>query len=419
MIKRAKTIHTLLLLCIFSIIGNTRAYTAAALKNKKILLLYVCFDNILSSSKEGKQADRLRGSGVYKINLFNNLIKHGINTVMLIADDPELHQELTKNKLQTYSITSSFDRKLGKSNLTQNLYNQMLQICKKEHISIIHCNNLQELALAKQVAQQYPVKVIVTLHTDTLYTSKSLKNLDGVLGVGPQSMDPLKKANQLKALNIKHIDWIAPFFNEEKFLNFKPTCNKEAFFKNNFGFTPLNVPTICMIANFYPAFKNHTQLLYAAQELIQVRKKPIQLVFAGIGPKMQKIKKLAATLNITPYVHFLGHTTLTPELLFHSDIEVLISNKESFGIVLLEGALMRKPLIGSAGTGMEAVIKHGQTGLLCKVQKSHDIADQIERLLDSNSLATQLGDNAYSYVRNNYSINAGIEKLAHFYAKVL
>ena len=174
-----------------------------------------------------------------------------------------------------------------------------------------------------------------------------------------------------------------------------------------------------MIAAFYKQsrWKNHQLLFRAVRKLID-QGTPLQVMLAGSGEKMADMQKLVRKLQLTEYIHFLGQTNLIPELLYHSDITLLTSKEESFGMVLAEGALMKNALIGTRGTGMEAIIKHEHTGLLFESDNLDDLVSQIKRILNDHSFAKKLGENAYEHVLENLSTNASMKKLNTFYDAV-
>ena len=138
-----------------------------------------------------------------------------------------------------------------------------------------------------------------------------------------------------------------------KFLNFNPTESKVDFFRKNFNVYIDNHPVICMIANLFK-YKNHELLLNAIANLIHKDKILVEIFLAGDEGDVSQasLQQLASNLKISKHVHFLGFTKLIPELLYYSDIKVLCSKKEAFGIVLMEAALMKKPIILSRSADM-------------------------------------------------------------------
>ena len=243
--------------------------------------------------------------------------------------------------------------------------------------------------------------------------------LNGIIYASPQIAEShIKNAN---LNNIKKFEFIPPVFNEEKFINFKAIQTKKEFFKKEFNISIKNPPLICMIAHMYKdlSHKNHTIVINAIQKLIQ-KNKLVQVVFAGAGARENELKLMVKKLNLQEYVHFLGSTNKTPEIIHHSDINLLASNNEAFGIVLLEGALLKKPLICATRTGAANVIIHNdKTGLLFENNNLDSLVEKIETLLNNKQLQKTLGENAYQHVLNNFSTNAIMRKMENFYDQVL
>ena len=386
----------------------------------KILMVYCRSDSgmrLKKSQMDFEESCRLRGSAVYKINLYKHLVQYGFNVVLLTIDDDELCKEFSAAGLPCYAVTMcGMGKTLNQDNI---LFNNMYAICKQEDIKIIHCHTAREARVAQRIAREISVNVVLTLHLDRLPDVDLLKGLDGIICVSPSAEDKVKRANDAHNLGIKGIIWLPPFFDEDKFLKFKPTVSKADFFKKNFNISVSDAPIVCSVANFYREFKNHTVLLHAIKKLIDDYKQPVQLLLAGTGERLEEIKRLAERLQIAENVHFLGLTTKTPELYYYADINALTSDSEALGIVLLEGALLKKPMIGTKGTGMEAVIKHGENGLLFERDNADDLAACLYKLLNDLALSRRLGKQAYQFVEENFLSGVTVNKLRNFYEKTV
>jgi glycogen synthase len=299
---------------------------------------------------------------------------------------------------------------------------ELVQICQQEKIDLIQCGGYFEAHVAKLVVRVLPhIKVVLTIQTDHNYKEGLFKGLDGVIGVSSRIAQRVEQNVRNEGISLKNITWIIPAFNQDKFLTFKPQYSKKEFFKKNFNLEIHDVPIITMVANFYlnPLWKNHPLLLRVLRKLIYERNRKCQLVFAGVGERMEEIKRLAYTLGIERYVFFLGYTNLIPELLYHSDIKALTGREEALSIALIEAALMKKPMIVTANTGMETIVKHNKTGLLFQDNNMDDLIFQLERLLDHPRWGQRLGNNAYEFVTENFLSDASLRKLEKFYAQVL
>lgn len=355
------------------------------------------------------------GGETYYLNLCKNLLKEGYNVKLLIAKDSELEKSLKELKISYYTYKKYT---IFKTAIQPGFYSAIYKICEDDKIDILHCNLHRETIAAKKVAQSLPVKVVLTRHSPQKIKSKYIENLDGFIGVNPEIVENAKYQN----LNIKHFEFIPPIFNEEKLINFNSTETKKDFFKNNFGIEIKDLPILCMVANMPKDInhKNHPLLLQAINKLIYEKNKPVELMLVGDGDLKPYLKNLIKDLKIEKYVHLLGFTDKAIEIMFHSDIKVLSSKNEAFGIVLLEAALLKKPIICANKIGAaDILIQNNRTGLLFENDNVNSLTEKIEILLDNKELQKTLGENAYQHVLNNFSANAIIQKIEFFYDKVM
>ncbi|MFA6527094.1 MAG: glycosyltransferase family 4 protein [Candidatus Babeliales bacterium] len=408
--------YILVLVVLFSSIytkleGGT---TFQHLENKKILLMYAVRT---SEAKSGTF-----GSSVYRMQLYKMLLDAGIKVTMLVRS-PSFQTECQRLALPYYACQEvDLKKPMTRAQELTYLVQEVLRVCRLEHIDLLHCNvgDDLELEVARKVQQIYPVKVILTLHHEELPKNELLKGLDGVIGVSSHIEVSVCAKNRTARLGIKEITWVAPLFDQTRFTSFVPTEDKKTFFKRNFGVDIMDCPIICMVGIFYKnaQWKNHEILVQAVDTIIKNHGRIVQVVCAGDGPRKKYIQDLVHQLGLDQFIHFLGYTKLIPELLYHSDIKVLTSNQEGFGIALMEGALMKKPLIGTRGTGMENIIEHEKTGLLFNKGDVQGLAENIERLIDQPSFAAGLGVNAYRFMLEHYATQCCLEKVLMVYEKV-
>ena len=173
-----------------------------------------------------------------------------------------------------------------------------------------------------------------------------------------------------------------------------------------------------MVANF-EACKNHKILFEAVNKLIYKDKYPVQVALAGRGALEKSFREQVDALKIKEYVHFLGFTSLVPELLFHSDIKVLTSKHESFGVSLVEAALMKKPIIFSkSGDAANVLIINEKTGLLFNPENAADLAAQIKKILQNPEFGKKLGQAAFDLVLIEFSTQVSLDKFEKFYKKL-
>jgi glycosyltransferase involved in cell wall biosynthesis len=86
-----------------------------------------------------------------------------------------------------------------------------------------------------------------------------------------------------------------------------------------------------------------------------------------------------------------------------SNVLVLPSLSESFGMVLLEAMACKKPVIGSNVGGIPYVIDNDQNGLLVPPKDPQALADAIIKILTNPQLAKKMGEEGYEKVMKNFT----------------
>jgi N-acetyl-alpha-D-glucosaminyl L-malate synthase BshA len=119
-----------------------------------------------------------------------------------------------------------------------------------------------------------------------------------------------------------------------------------------------------------------------------------KLLLVGDGPEMTYISNLVGELGLTDKVLFLGKQENLEELYSLSDVMLLLSEKESFGLVLLEAMACGVPCIGTNTGGIPEVIYEGETGYLCEVGDIKSIANRAVELLSNDLLHQNMSENA-------------------------
>lgn len=98
-----------------------------------------------------------------------------------------------------------------------------------------------------------------------------------------------------------------------------------------------------------------------------IQKIPAKFLLVGDGPERPRLESLCRDWNLCHEVKFLGKQDMVEELLSVSDIFLLPSEHESFGLAALEAMACEVPVISSNVGGLNEVIVDGQTGFTCKV----------------------------------------------------
>ncbi|WP_300490996.1 N-acetyl-alpha-D-glucosaminyl L-malate synthase BshA [Flavobacterium sp.] len=116
---------------------------------------------------------------------------------------------------------------------------------------------------------------------------------------------------------------------------------------------------------------------------------PSKLMMVGDGPEKEVAEKLCEDLNITDKVIFFGNSSEIDKILCYSDLFLLPSETESFGLAALEAMACGVPIISSNSGGLPEVNKDGYSGYLSDVGNVQEMAaNAIKILSDDEKLLT-------------------------------
>ena len=106
-------------------------------------------------------------------------------------------------------------------------------------------------------------------------------------------------------------------------------------------------------------------------------------------------------------------------LLDIADICALPSRYESFGTVMAESWFMRTPLVAAKAQGPSQYIVHEENGLLCDIDDSQGLADQIRRLSEDQSLRQTLIKNGLQTYNDLFNKDVVIDSFIDTYKTIL
>lgn len=121
---------------------------------------------------------------------------------------------------------------------------------------------------------------------------------------------------------------------------------------------------------------------------------PSRLLMVGEGPEKEKAEYLCQTLGIADKVLFLGNSNEIDKILCFSDLLLLPSETESFGLVALEAMANGVPVISSNSGGLPEVNVQGVSGFLSEVGHVEDMAKNALAVLQSQTLQLKFSQQA-------------------------
>ncbi|CAM4292919.1 N-acetyl-alpha-D-glucosaminyl L-malate synthase BshA [Zobellia nedashkovskayae] len=121
---------------------------------------------------------------------------------------------------------------------------------------------------------------------------------------------------------------------------------------------------------------------------------PAKLVMVGEGPEKENAERLCEELGISDRVIFLGNSNEIDRILCFSDLFLLPSESESFGLAALEAMINKVPVISSNAGGIPEVNEDGITGFLSDVGDVADMAKNALLILKDDAVLEKFKKNA-------------------------
>jgi N-acetyl-alpha-D-glucosaminyl L-malate synthase BshA len=174
------------------------------------------------------------------------------------------------------------------------------------------------------------------------------------------------------------------------------------------------VPLLMHASNFRPV-KNVEQVVRVFAEVRAQRE--CRLAMVGDGPEVNPAHRLARKLGVEADVQFLGNQDSTEELLAMSDVLLLPSETESFGLVALEAMSCAVPVVASRRGGIPEVVVDGETGLLFEPDDVPGMATAILDLLDHPEKARGMGQRAREVAREKFCISCVLHQYTDLYER--
>ena len=301
------------------------------------------------------------------------------------------------------------------------LASKIVDVVKYEDLDILHVHYAIPHAavayMAKKILLQEGryIPVVTTLHgTDiTLVGTNStfapvvafsINKSDGVTAVS-ESL----KQQTLEYFDIE--DEIEVIYNFIDFERFKK-LDKDHFKK---AIAPQGEKILVHTSNF--------RKVKRVEDVIHTFKKvheqiPSKLLLVGDGPERHRCEELCRQLCLMPDVRFLGKQDAVEELLAVSDLFLMPSEKESFGLAALEAMACQLPVISTNSGGLPELNIHGVTGFTSDVGDVDAMAQYAIQLLTNEEMYQQFRVNALARAQE-FDIHCILPQYESYYEAII
>jgi L-malate glycosyltransferase len=180
---------------------------------------------------------------------------------------------------------------------------------------------------------------------------------------------------------------------------------------------PHNEPLLVHVSNFRPVKRP----VDCVEILARVLKQGIQtrLIMVGDGSERTNAEHRARCLGVYDACVFVGKQPNIVDYLSASDVLLLPSEQESFGLAALEAMACELPVIASRVGGIPEVVDDAETGFLSEVGDVTKMANDAARLLGDHEFRRRMGRRARESAVSRYRTDLVIPRYIEFYEKVL
>ena len=360
------------------------------------------------------------GSGIVATELGKALSKKGHEIHFITYSEPVRLGELRKNIF--YHEVRTSDYPLFKfTPYEQVLTSKLVDVVKFERLDLLHVHyaipHASAAYMAQQILKDQGVKIpfVTTLHgTDITLVGKD-PSFEPVINFS------INKSNRVTAVSENLKKETFELFDIKNNIEVIPNfiCLKEYKMDNNDyykkRFAPNNEKVICHVSNFRKV-KRIEDVIIAFEGIS--KEMDVKLLLVGDGPERARLEQISRNSKFSKNIFFLGSLKSTKEVLNISDLFILPSSKESFGLSALEAMACGVPVIASDSGGIPEVISHGKSGLLNSVGDTYQMTKNALKLLSNDSLLERFKTNAYQQAMK-FDIEVILPKYENLYEKCI
>ena len=301
------------------------------------------------------------------------------------------------------------------------LATKMAEVAAYEKLDVLHVHYAIPHAisahLAKQILQNEHLKVITTLHgTDITLVGRDESYLpitkfgievsDGVTAVSQW----LKDETAANFATQKAIEVIPNFVDPDRFKR-----HDKSAFCHIFGGRPED-KLICHVSNFRPV-KRIMDVIEVFEKVTRVV--PSRLMMVGDGPDRSRAEAYCRDRRLRDRVFFLGNVPNLEEIVGASDLFLLPSESESFGMAALEALASEVPVIATRAGGLPEVIDDGVDGYLLPVGDIDGMADRAIEILSNHQVQQAMGRRAREIAIERFDVSKIVPKYRELYERVI
>jgi N-acetyl-alpha-D-glucosaminyl L-malate synthase BshA len=360
------------------------------------------------------------GSGIVGSELGKELAARG-HTVHFIASSLPTRLTELNDRVRFHEVEMMSYPLFEHQPYTLALATKMAKVAETENLDLLHVHyaiphSISAILARESLKPNRRLPVITTLHgtditlvgADRSYlpiTRYGIVQSDGVTAISNYLKEATREIFQFDDITV-----IPNFVCQEDYQRQVDEALRQSL-------APANEPLLVHVSNFRPVKRP----VDCVEILARVLKKGVKarLVMVGDGSERTNVEHRAHCLGVFDSCVFVGKQPRIVDYLSVSDVLLLPSEQESFGLAALEAMACEIPVIASRVGGIPEVVTDGETGFLSEVGDVEKMANDAVRLLTNETFRHEMGRRARESAISRYRTDLVIPKYIEFYEQVL
>ena len=339
------------------------------------------------------------GAETYTAMVAENLQQRGY-TVYTASGGGMLADKLSQKGIPNFWLPIRFSTSLSAFMLKH--------IIKKYNINLVHANSAAAGITALKFKQRYKdIPVIFTAHGVLNNNHKEfiLNDCDKIICVSKFLQN----------------DCLQKGFNKNKLITIYTGINKDKFNNQIDGSIirqQLNISQDAFVLSLVARIKNLTNKGHL--DMLNILKNHTEannwhLIVIGKGKSLHKLKSMIKDYQLERQIHCVGHQLDVAKYVAASDVIVLPSYFETFGLALAEGMAMGKPGITYNIGGCPEVVQNNKTGFVVDYKNEEAFFQKLLLLYKDKNLYNQMATAAETDIKKRLSCDKMMDELEHLY----
>ncbi len=349
---------------------------------------------------------RLAGGPQQVVTLMKGLEAKGVDSTLLCPDDSAVAELARAAQLKVKRVPYKGEHDFS-------LIKAIKETAKDRHFDLMHAHSRRGADnYTAIVARRTKIPAILTRRVINVENNfiagpkfRSFKKVVAVSEAVERSLKRQRVDSNLRTTIHDGIilqDYTEQYSREHLLEEF--SLPENAFIMGNVGRFTENKGQLSLLEAFALFNKNYPQC---------------HLILFGEGEMLDELIDFVKKHELTEQVHFAGFRKDMPKWYGALQVVVHTAMLEALSVALLEAGASGVPLIAYNNGGISEVIRHMHNGLLVQPGQIDQLADAVQRLLESRTLTKRLADNSKKTCAQNFSAERMVNQYHQLYSEIL